>query len=147
MCSLAFTCFTRVLPASLFDKLASNRIAAQLSANLMAPGQPQDLADHHVKPSHSTLKFSSSSSAFLPIFLPLLSSCTALRLVNNPHLHQRSSSPLQARFQPIFCTTRVCLSQPPDPTTYLFPLPLTTEETSHGPPFLILSSPLFHSAL
>lgn len=43
-------CSTPVLGASLFDKLASNRIAAQLSANLMAPGQPQDLADHHVNP-------------------------------------------------------------------------------------------------
>lgn len=79
-------CFTRVLPASLFDKLASNRIAAQLSANLMAPGQPQDLADHHDKPSHCTLKFSSSSSSFLPIFLPLLSSCTALPSCKQPTL-------------------------------------------------------------
>lgn len=35
-------CSTPVLLTSLFDKLALNRIAAQLSANLMATVQPQD---------------------------------------------------------------------------------------------------------
>lgn len=43
-------CSTPVLLTSLFDKLASNRIAAQLSTNLMAPGQTQDSADHRVNP-------------------------------------------------------------------------------------------------
>lgn len=60
-------CSTPALLASLFDKLASNWIDAHLSANLVAIGQPQDLADHHVKPSHSTPKFFSSSSS-LPFF-------------------------------------------------------------------------------
>lgn len=36
--------------APIFDKLASNRIAAQLSSNLMASGQPEDLLEHPGSP-------------------------------------------------------------------------------------------------
>lgn len=36
--------------APIFDKLGSNRIAAQLSSHLMASGQPQDLLEHHGSP-------------------------------------------------------------------------------------------------
>lgn len=36
--------------APIFDKLASNRIAAQLSSNLMASGQPQDSLEHPGSP-------------------------------------------------------------------------------------------------
>lgn len=36
--------------APIFDKLASNRIAAQLSSNLMASGRAQDLLEHPGSP-------------------------------------------------------------------------------------------------
>lgn len=51
--------------APIFDKLASNRIAAQLSSNLMASGQPQDLLESSSPPLKFTLIPSSSSPFFL----------------------------------------------------------------------------------